>query len=114
MPQPKPVRGRVLLRLLLLVVVPMAAAIVGAYWYTLGGRYVTTDNAYVKANVVGISTSIDGRVISVPIRDNEVVAKGGQKSHHKPSKSALRSNTASGTPIAFFSATSRSHKLSRA
>jgi membrane fusion protein (multidrug efflux system) len=76
MPLSNSLRGRVFLRVLLLVIVPIAAAMVGAYWYALGGRYVSTDNAYVKANMVAISSSIDGRVASVPIRDNEVVSEG--------------------------------------
>ena len=63
-------------RLLFLIVVPLVAAIGGVYWYALGGRYVTTDNAYVKANMIAISTSIDGRVTSVLVEDHRPVQKG--------------------------------------
>ena len=76
----RPVRkGRVkraLARLILLVVVPAIAIMVGSYWYTQSGRYVTSDNAYVKTHVIAISPSIDGRVNEVAVRENQLVRKG--------------------------------------
>jgi membrane fusion protein (multidrug efflux system) len=41
-----------------------------------GGRYVTTENAYVKADIVTISPEIDGRVVAVGITENQAVARG--------------------------------------
>ena len=38
-----------------LIVIPLLAVCVGLYLYAAGGRYVSTDNAYVKANVIIIS-----------------------------------------------------------
>ena len=57
-------------RVLLLVVVPLVAVVVGLYIYATGGQEVETDNAYVKANIVPISAAVTGRVIEVVARDN--------------------------------------------
>ncbi len=63
-------------RILLLVVVPLIAVVAGLYVYATGGREVETDNAYVKANIVPISASVNGRVIEVLARDNQPVEAG--------------------------------------
>jgi membrane fusion protein, multidrug efflux system len=60
-------------RILLLVVVPLVAIVTGLYIYATGGQEVETDNAYVKANIVAISASVNGRVIEVLARDNQPV-----------------------------------------
>jgi len=65
--------GRRLKRTVFLIFIPLAAIFVGLYLYAAGGRYVTTDNAYVKANVIIISTQISGRVTSVLVADNQAV-----------------------------------------
>ncbi|MCO6418989.1 HlyD family secretion protein [Siccirubricoccus sp. KC 17139] len=69
-------RRRALLRLALLVLVP-AAIIAGglAFWLT-GGRFVTTENAYVKADIVQIAPEIAGRVAEVAVRDHARVQSG--------------------------------------
>ena len=63
-------------RILLLVVVPLAAVVAGLYIYATGGREVETDNAYVKANIVPISTAVTGRAIEVVVHDNQPVEAG--------------------------------------
>ena len=80
-PAPLPSRprrrwGRMLLRFFLLIAIPAAALYGGAYWYEVTGRYVSTENAYVKAHVVAISTDIDGRVVSVHVKENQHITKG--------------------------------------
>ena len=60
-------------RVLLLVVVPLVAIAAGLYIYATGGQDVETDNAYVKANIVPISASVNGRVIEVLARDSQPV-----------------------------------------
>lgn len=63
-------------RVLLLVVVPVLALLgVGAV-YLQGGRYVETDNAYVKADKVPISTEVLGRVAKVFVGENAQVKAG--------------------------------------
>lgn len=57
--------GRTLLRLFLLVAIPAVAVVGGGAWYASTGRYVTTENAYVKAHVIAVSPDVDGRVTSV-------------------------------------------------
>ena len=69
-------RGAIFVRVFFLVLVPLAGGAAGLYWYALGGRYVVTDNAYVKANMIAISASIDGRVSEVMVEDNRPVAQG--------------------------------------
>ena len=68
--------GRFVLRMVLLVVAPLAAVAVGVYLYAESGRYVTTENAYVKANVVAISADVSGRVEWVGVEDNTLVREG--------------------------------------
>ncbi len=64
---------RRILRSVLLLAVPVAAIMVGAYVYGLGGRFVSTDNAYVRADVIAISSEIDGRIARVFVEDNAFV-----------------------------------------
>ena len=68
--------GRFALRTVLLVVVPLAAAAIGIYIYAESGRYVTTENAYIKSNVIAISSDVSGRVEWVGVEDSTLVRKG--------------------------------------
>ena len=68
--------GRFALRTVLLVVVPLAAVLAGVYIYAESGRYVTTENAYIKSNVVAISSDVSGRVEWVGVDDNALVRMG--------------------------------------
>ena len=63
-------------RFTLLLVIPALLVMAAGYWYLTTGRYVTTENAYVKSHIVAVSPSIDGRVVDVLVTDNEPVAKG--------------------------------------
>ncbi len=76
LPQPRRWRGRGFVRVALLLIVPVAAVIGGLYWYALGGRYVTTENAYIKTDMIAISPNISGRVIDVKVEDNQFVGAG--------------------------------------
>ena len=68
--------GRFALRTVLLVVVPLVAVAIGTYIYAESGRYVTTENAYIKSNVVAISSDVSGRVEWVGVDDNTLVREG--------------------------------------
>ena len=70
--------ARALIRLLLLGVVPVAALVTAAHYWVASGRYVATDNAYVKANLISISAEVFGRVDKVYVAENTPV-KAGQK-----------------------------------
>ena len=52
------------------------ALIVGCYWYVTGGAVMSTDDSYVEADKVGISTDISGIVAEVDVTDNQRVAAG--------------------------------------
>ncbi|MEQ8815297.1 MAG: HlyD family secretion protein [Thalassobaculum sp.] len=69
-------RGRRFRRVLLLVLVPLLMIAAGTAWYAFTGRYITTENAYVKAHVIAISTDIDGRVTEVMVRNDKRVEAG--------------------------------------
>ena len=68
--------GRTILRTFLLIVIPVAALVAGGYWYEATGRYITTENAYVKTNVIAVSADIEGRVTKVFVDENQRVAEG--------------------------------------
>ncbi len=77
---PAPVRRprsrRKIVRLTLLILGPVLVLIgVGYFWLT-GGRYVSTDNAYVQADTVSVATDVPGLVAAVDVKDNELVAQG--------------------------------------
>jgi membrane fusion protein, multidrug efflux system len=67
---------RRLLRFVLLLVIPVVAVGYGAVWWGESMRWVVTENAYVKANVVAISADVSGRVIEVNVRENQRVERG--------------------------------------
>ncbi len=64
------------LRMLLLGVVPAVAALVAGALYLTGGRYVETDNAYVKAEKVPVGMDVGGSVSQVMVVENQAVAAG--------------------------------------
>jgi membrane fusion protein (multidrug efflux system) len=63
-------------RVLLLVVLPLAAVIAGLIFYLNGGRYVTTDDAYVGAQKVLITPDISGKIEKVVVREGQLVNEG--------------------------------------
>src|SRR3977135_4693629 len=58
-------------RFLLLVVLPLVALMAGVTFYLNGGRYVTTDDAYVGAQKVLITPDISGKIISVAVQGGQ-------------------------------------------
>lgn len=69
------VRARAL-RWTLLVAVPLAAVVVGVVLWLLGGRFVETDNAFVKADKIPLSAEVPGAVVDVLVHENEAVRAG--------------------------------------
>ena len=50
--------------------------IAGGYWYVTGGQVMSTDDAYVNAEKVGISTDVSGIVQDVDVINNQYVTAG--------------------------------------
>jgi membrane fusion protein (multidrug efflux system) len=71
-PQSPPRRG---LRWALFALLPLVL-IAGGYWYVTGGRVMSTDDAYVEADKVGISTDVSGIVKEIDVTNNQHVENG--------------------------------------
>lgn len=69
----KPRRG--LTRPVLFALLPVAL-VVGGYYYVVGGQVMTTDNAYIQAQSLGVSTDVSGTVQEIDVHENEAVKKG--------------------------------------
>ncbi|NEV79350.1 HlyD family secretion protein [Rhodopseudomonas sp. BR0C11] len=65
-------------RPLLLVVLPMVALIGGITFYLEGGRYVTTDDAYVGAQKVLITPDVAGKIVEVTVKEGQRVQPGDE------------------------------------
>ncbi len=63
-------------RLVVLVVVPLIALALGFVWWLHGGRYVTTDNAYVGADKVLITPQVSGPIVAVHVIEGQKVKIG--------------------------------------
>ncbi|MFL9925698.1 HlyD family secretion protein [Herbaspirillum lusitanum] len=48
----------------------------GAYWYLIGSRYVSTDNAYTATEISVVTPAINGIVADVKVVDTQQVKKG--------------------------------------
>ena len=75
-PLAKLARGR--LRMILLVVLPTIAVIGGLAIYLMGGRYISTDNAYVGAQKVLITPDISGKIVHVAVVEGQHVNPGDE------------------------------------
>ena len=72
---PPPSRWRRSRRTLLFALLPLAL-IAGGYAYVTGGQIMSTDDAYVEADKVGVSTDVSGIVNEVDVTENQHVAPG--------------------------------------
>lgn len=55
---------------------PLLLLLVAGWFWLAGGRYVSTDNAYVQADTVNVATDVGGLVHSIAVGDNARVAQG--------------------------------------
>lgn len=60
----------------IMLAVPLLLLVVGGYFWITSGRSVSTDNAYVKQDIVSVSTQINGPVVEVFVRENQHVNRG--------------------------------------
>jgi membrane fusion protein (multidrug efflux system) len=63
-------------RILLLIIIPALALAAAGLIYLHGGRYVETDNAYVQADILPISTEVSGTLQTVMVKENQQVKAG--------------------------------------
>ena len=69
---------RARLRRLLLIGIPALALVIGAGIYFAGGRYISTDNAYVGAQKVLVTPDVSGKVIIVLVHEGQRVKPGDE------------------------------------
>lgn len=70
----KPKRSR--RRFIIMALVPAVLLAIGGYFWLSGGRYASTDNAYVQQDKVTITADVSGRIVEVDARENDHVAAG--------------------------------------
>jgi len=63
-------------RRMMLIGGPALIVLAAAIFYLLGGRYAGTDDAYIQAARVDISTDVAGRIAAIEVHDNQFVHKG--------------------------------------
>jgi membrane fusion protein, multidrug efflux system len=62
-------------RMLLILLGAVVAAVAGAWYWHESTQRQETDNAYVNARIVQVSSLVMGQVVSVPVRENQYVHK---------------------------------------
>ena len=62
-------------RRIAMIGVPLIVVLGGVGLYVVAGRYVSTENSYVKANWASVSPAVSGDVIEVFAEENEMVKK---------------------------------------
>ena len=72
----KPMSKRPSRRTVLMAIGPIVVLAGAGYAYLHGGRFVSTDNAYVHATVTPVTAEVSGPISDVQIGDNEQVAAG--------------------------------------
>jgi membrane fusion protein (multidrug efflux system) len=61
---------------LALIGVPVVVAVGAAAFWLQGGRHMTTENAFVKADIAQIASEVPGRIMELKIQDHSAVAAG--------------------------------------
>jgi membrane fusion protein (multidrug efflux system) len=60
----------------MLIGVPVLVIAGALIFWLQGGRFATTENAFVKADIAQIASEVPGRIVAVRVRDHAVVAAG--------------------------------------
>jgi membrane fusion protein (multidrug efflux system) len=68
--------SRLTMRKLLMIGVPVLVALASFYFWFTGGRYVSTDNAYIHAPKLMVSSDVSGLVSEVLVHEGQEVHKG--------------------------------------
>jgi membrane fusion protein (multidrug efflux system) len=83
-------RGRRLLLLMSVTLLTAVAAVFGWRWWQYARTHVTTDDAYVNADVALITPRIDGTVVELPVQNNWQVQRGDLLARLDPAVYAIR------------------------
>ena len=59
-----------------LVGVPVLVLVGALFFWLQGGRHITTENAFVKADIAQIASEVQGRIVELRIHDHSAVAAG--------------------------------------
>lgn len=63
-------------RILIILILPLLVIAAFLSLFLTGGRYVKSENAYVKSGLVMVSANVSGEVSSVAVSENQHVARG--------------------------------------
>jgi membrane fusion protein, multidrug efflux system len=69
-------RSRVPLRTLLLIIIPAIVGSIGLFYYLMGGRYISTDNAYIGAQKVLVTPEVSGKVMNIAVVEGQLLKPG--------------------------------------
>ena len=61
---------------LALIGVPVLVVLGAVFFWLQGGRHMSTENAFVKADIAQIASEVAGRIVEVRVRDHAMVAAG--------------------------------------
>src|SRR5688572_8096242 len=71
-----PNNNRTWLRRVLMLGGTAVVVAAGAWFYSTSGRYIDTDNAYIKAAKILVTPQVTGAIVSVAVSDNQKVHAG--------------------------------------
>jgi membrane fusion protein (multidrug efflux system) len=63
-------------RRILLLVGPIVLIVAGGIYYMMSGRYISTDDAYIKSRILSVTATVGGQITEVPVTDNQTVKAG--------------------------------------
>ena len=63
-------------RIVLMASIPLVLVAIAGYLYFTAGRSASTDDAYVQADKIVVSSDVSGRVVAVEVKDNQPVKAG--------------------------------------
>ena len=67
---------RVLIGRTLGILIVLGAILTGTRVWRINYQHPRTNDAMIRANIVGISAEVNGRVVELPVEDNQFVRKG--------------------------------------
>jgi len=70
------IRMNPFIRIFFLFVIPLCFIALSAHYWIKSTRYIATDNAYVKAHLLSVSSDLSGRVIHVNVKQNDQIEQG--------------------------------------